>query len=408
MRILEELKRRGPKRKPPITEEEIHGFKYLDSFFKTLARFHDVKAHQNRKLYYDQYLALMLLYFFNPILTSLRGIQQATTLEKVQKRLGIKKASLGSLSEASHVFDHKLLEPLLKELADQALSQRNDHELKKIHKLIKAVDGTLLPAVPKMLWALWQNEENRAAKLHLEWDLFSQVPTAAVITDGNGNEKKILRTFLAPNTIYLLDAGYAEYKLLDEIITAQSSFVIRLRDNADYFVLEEKPLSESDMAAGVQKDLLVNLGCKSRREDCPHPLRIIQVFHKGDESVRRVSHVSSKKTFRTKDVDYTFLLATILLDIPAETLALLYRYRWQIELFFRWFKRVLGCNHLIAQSQNGLTIQIYCALIASMLITLWTGRKPTKRTFEMISLYFMGWASDEELLKHIEQLKTND
>ena len=126
-----------------------------------------------------------------------------------------------------------------------------------------------------MLWALWCDDQHRAAKLHLEMDIFNHIPTAAVITDGNGNEKKILRTLLAPNTIYLIDAGYAEYKLLGDIIAARSSFVIRLRDNADYVVLEEKTLTESDIAAGIEKDLLVTLGCKSRQKDCPHPLRII-------------------------------------------------------------------------------------------------------------------------------------
>ena len=403
-----EQKKPGPQKKPPIREDDIQGFKYLDSFFKTLTSLHDVKDHQNRDLHYDQYLALLLLYFFTPVLTSLRGIQQATTLEKIQKRLGIKKTSLSSLSEASQVFDAKLLNPLLKELAEQTLPREKDPELKQIQQLIRAVDGTLLPALPKMLWALWQNDQNRAAKLHLEMDIVNHVPTAAVITDGNGNEKKILRTMLAPDTIYLIDAGYAEYKLLGDIIAARSSFVIRLHDNADYVVLEEKSLTESDRAAGVQQDLLVTLGCKSRHHDCPHPLRIIDIFHKGEENDHRPSRVSSKKTFRTKDVDYTLLLATNLLDLPAETVALLFTRRWQIELFFRWFKCVLGCNHLVALSKNGLTIQVYCALIAGMLITLWTGRKPTKRTFEMISLNFMGWASDEELERHIEQLKSND
>jgi len=404
----DERKRPGPKRKPPIREEDIQGFKYLDSFFKTLNRFHDVESHQNRKLHYDQYLAMMLLYFFTPVLTSLRGIQQATSLGKVQKRLGVKKTSLGSLSEASYVFDANLLNPLLKELAEQTFPREKDPELKQIQQIIKAVDGTLLPALPKMLWALWQDDQHRAAKLHLEFDIRKQVPPRATITHGNENEKKILRTLLAPNTIYLIDAGYAEYKLLGHIFAARSSFVIRLRDNADYVVLEEKPLTENDIAAGIQKDLLVTLGCKSKQDDCPHPLRIIHVFHKGDETKGRPSRVSSKKTFRTRDVDYTLLLATNLLDLPAEIIALLFRLRWQIELFFRWLKCVLGCNHLVALSQNGLTIQIYCALIASMLITLWTGRKPTKRTFEMISLNFMGWASDEELERHIEQLKSND
>ena len=92
------------------------------------------------------------------------------------------------------------------------------------------------------------------------------------------------------------------------------------------------------------------------------------------------------------------------MDLSAETIAALYRYRWQVELFFRWFKCILGCKHLLAHSLNGLTIQVYCALLASMLITLWTGKKPTKRTFEMLSFYFLGWASEHELARHIETL----
>src|SRR3990167_8763311 len=96
------------------------------------------------------------------------------------------------------------------------------------------------------------------------------------------------------------------------------------------------------------------------------------------------------------------------MDLPAELIVLMYRYRWQIELFFRWFKCVLGCKHLLAHSENGLTIQVYCALIASLLIRLWTGRKPTKRTFEMICLYFQGWATLEELIEHIEKLNSKE
>ncbi|MBN1547692.1 MAG: IS4 family transposase [Syntrophaceae bacterium] len=396
-----------PSRKKPIREEDIQGFKYLDSFFKILHRLHDVRNNHNREFHYDQYIALILLYFFTPVLTSLRGIQQATTLEKIQKRLGIKETNLTSLSEAQ-VFDAKLLHPVLKELANQALPHEKEADLKKIQQQIKAVDGTLLPALPKMLWALWQDEQHRAAKLHLEMDIFNHVPTAYVITEGNGNEKKMLRTMLAPDTMYLIDAGYAEYKLLNDIIAVKSSFVIRLKDNADYVVLEEKPLTEKDRAEGIQKDLRVRLGSRSKQADCPHDLRIIEIFHKGNENEHRKSRVSSKKTFRTKETDYTLLLATDRLDLPAETIALLFTRRWQIELFFRWFKHVLGFNHLLALSENGLTIQVYCALIASMLITIWTGRKPTKRTFEMISLHFMGWASDEELARHIEKLKASE
>ena len=84
------------------------------------------------------------------------------------------------------------------------------------------------------------------------------------------------------------------------------------------------------------------------------------------------------------------LLATSRLDLAAELVALGYRYRWTVELFFRWLKCILGCRHLLANSQDGVTIQVYLAIIASLLISLWVGRKPTVRTLEMIQFYFHG------------------
>jgi hypothetical protein len=94
--------------------------------------------------------------------------------------------------------------------------------------------------------------------------------------------------------------------------------------------------------------------------------------------------------------------------VPAEIIALIYSQRRIIEIFFRFFKQFLGCSHLVSNSQNGIEIQCYCAIIACLLINLWTGRKPTKCTFEMISYYFMGLASEEELIGHFEKLKAHD
>lgn len=83
-------------------------------------------------------------------------------------------------------------------------------------------------------------------------------------------------------------------------------------------------------------------------------------------------------------------------------------YEWHIEIFFRFLKQVLGCRHLLSGSQNGIEIQTYCAIIACMLISLWTGRKPTLRTYEMICWYFIGMAELDELLNHIAKLKKHD
>ncbi len=78
------------------------------------------------------------------------------------------------------------------------------------------------------------------------------------------------------------------------------------------------------------------------------------------------------------------------------------------EIFFRFFKHMLGCRHLLSHDQNGIEIQTYCAIIACLLIALWTNKKPTLRKYEMICFYFIGLADEEELMAHIEKLKRQD
>jgi hypothetical protein len=387
-----------------IDESTLKGFKYFRPLWPILKNFPQEPSRPPRQLHYDQYLCFILFYFFNPTLTGVRSIQRASQLEKVQNVLGVKSTSLGSFSEAGNVFDYTLLPPMIKALAQKALPQEIDPRLKDLEKTLVAFDGSLLPALPKMIWALWLDEDHKAAKLHLEFDLLKSVPTQASLTDGNGNEKTILRKQLRSGKVYVVDAGYAQYSLLEDILKARSSFVCRLRDNAVWETLYEKQLSPEDRQTGVQRDLVVHLGSKVKQDDLSTPVRVIEIHHFDPVPCRRPSRVSSKKTFRTRDGNYTLLIVTDLLELPAELIALIYRFRWQIELFFRWFKCILKCQHFLSLSQNGLAIQVYCALIASLLISLWTGRKPDKRTYEMLCLHMQGWASDQELEKHLESL----
>jgi len=97
------------------------------------------------------------------------------------------------------------------------------------------------------------------------------------------------------------------------------------------------------------------------------------------------------------------LIATNLLDVPAEVVALVYRYRWTVELFFRFFKQVLGCRHLVSDDPGGVTIQCYCAVIACMLLQLWTGRKPDKDMHRMIGFYLSGWCGEAEVLAWLSE-----
>ena len=104
------------------------------------------------------------------------------------------------------------------------------------------------------------------------------------------------------------------------------------------------------------------------------------------------------------DSDGILRIATNLMDVPAEIIALIFSHRWAIEIFFRFFKHMLGCQHLLSHNQNGIDLQTYCTIIACLLISLWTGKKPTLRTYDMICFYFYGMADEDELIAHIKKL----
>jgi hypothetical protein len=91
------------------------------------------------------------------------------------------------------------------------------------------------------------------------------------------------------------------------------------------------------------------------------------------------------------------VLATTLFDLPAEQIVALYAERWTIELFFRFLKHTLGCQKLLSTKTHGVQIQLYCAVLASLLLALACGRSITKRQYEMVCLRLTGWADDEDL-----------
>jgi hypothetical protein len=381
------------KPRTPLRDKDLKGLKYFKLLGSLLERLHDEATARdragNRRLFYDQYACLLLLFFFNPIVKSLRSIQQASSLDKVQRLFGCNRVSLGSLSEAGQVFDPELLHALIGDLAAQALPLAHGKEAEALRGLT-AVDGSLLPALPKMAWALWLDPQHRAAKMHVHFDVLKGVPIETTVTTGNGSETAQLRATLQAQRLYVIDRGYAEYQLFQDILDAHSDFIGRIRDNAVWTVVEERPLSAEARAAGVRSDRLVWLGGPQSGSVFKQPVRVLEV--------------DTGKTDAHGHPDI-LLLATTRLDLAAELVALGYRFRWTVELFFRWLKCILGCRHLLANGRNGVTIQVYLAIIASLLISLWVGRKPTVRTLEMIQFYFTGWATEDELLAHLDQLK---
>jgi len=392
----------GAPKRPEIEEKDLHGFKHFKLMLPVLSKLHDNGCGRdragNRELHFDQYVGLVLLYFFNPIVSSLRAIQQASTLKKVQRILGCPRAALGSLSEAARVFDADLLRGIIGELVDK-LSPLNAHSaFNEIKGIVTLVDGSLLPALPKIVGAMWLDDEHRSFKLHTHFELLKGVPVRMDLTDANASERAILKAALQAGRVYVTDRGYAAFALFREIIHIGSSFVCRIRDNSVFEVIEERQLSPEAVTAGIVRDAVVRFTGKQAVEADTPALRIVQI--------KCTPHRKRGHTSRGgPEQGESLLIATDMLHVPADVIALLFKHRWAIETFFRFFKHVLGCRHLISHCTNGIEIQIYVAIIACLLIALWTGKKPTLRTYEMICFYFSGLADEEELRAHIEKLQ---
>jgi len=390
------------KKRHKIKESELQGFKYFKAIAGMLESLHHAGCQRdragNRKLHMDHYMSLLLLYMFNPICTSLRAVQQASELKKVQRKLGCPRASLGSLSEAATVFDSAFMEEIVTDLAAQLRPVSSHAKLDDLSGILTAVDGTLIKALPKMTWALWKSEQN-AIKAHTHFDLQKHVPVKMTITEGHASETGVLAQNLEPGRIYVKDRGYASLALFQQILDHHSSFVCRVKDNTVYECLEEFALTDDALAAGIVFDKKVRLGCNRKtKEQLSVPVRLIAIActpHKKRYKIGRGGPEQGE----------TLLIATDLFDLEADVIALIFKHRWAVEIFFRFFKHVLGCRHLLSYDRNGIELQTYAAIIACMLIALWTGRKPTLRTYEMLCWYFTGMADEEELVRHIQRLQ---
>jgi len=394
-----------------LSGQNLRGLSYFKKLLPLLEPLHDAGCARdtagNRTLHYDQYCCLILLQLFNPAVATLRLIQQASQLEKVRQALGCARTSLGSLSEAPQVFDPDLLLGIIGELAKDLKPLGRDPRLAEVKQVITLVDGTLLKALPQLAEAMWlttrTGTRHAAWRMHTHFDLDKFVPVRVDLTNGKNSgksdEKNVLRQHLAPDHCYVLDRWYAQFKLFNDIHAVGSGYVCRVRDNSVYEVLEDRPLSAAAKEARVLSDQVVNLGqVQSGRERPNHPLRLVLV-----QMTPHEKRSNRKGNTGAGPSDGILRIATDQLDLPAEVVALLYQKRYEIELFFRFFKSLLGCRHLISCDPRGIRIQVYCAVIACLLLNLYTGRRPDKPTLSMAYWYISGIASEQEWLDHLNR-----
>ena len=271
---------------------------------------------------------------------------------------------------------------------------RHDSRLDELPGILTAVDGTELSALAALAGGMIQGRE---IKLHTHFEVLKGVPVEMDLTAAGDSEIENLLSHLVSGRVYVKDRGYACFRLLQAIADIGSWFVCRIRDNSVYEVIEDRPLTPEAREAGIVSDQIIRLGSSGKRDELRQPVRLVKLACRPH---RKTHHLGRGGPEQGEHL----LIATNLFQLPAQTIGLVFRRRWDVELFFRFFKHVLGCRHLLSHRGNGIEIQVYLAMIVCMLIALWTGRKPTLRTIEMLRFYFTGWADVEEVEAHIAKL----
>jgi hypothetical protein len=403
---------RLPRDEAAITPDvsELRGFKRLRRVAKLLRVLHDGGCARDtagsRELHFDDYVILLLLFLFNPMIDSMRELQRVADLEEVRKKLGVRRFSLGSFSESCRVFEPQRLQAVVAQLASRLHPVGRREVFADLPHVIELVDGTILDTLCTVTRAMYvtrvDGSRRHAFKLHLGFEVDRHVPTHFAVTDargsGDSDERVVLRKRLLPGHTYVMDRGYAQFQLFNAIHAAASSYVCRVRDNtAPARVLRDNPLSDRDRQAGVLSDQIVTLGKPSGvTGECDHPVRLV--------CVRTTPHAKRGKYKGGTSgpaSDGVLRIATDLPDAPAYVVAFLFESRWTIEVFIRFFKQTLGCRHLLSTREQGVEIQVYAAVIACLMLDLLTGRKPGKWMVTLMSLYLAGWASEADVLREL-------
>jgi hypothetical protein len=206
------------------------------------------------------------------------------------------------------------------------------------------IDGSLINAVLSMYWADYRDGAKKA-KVHIGFDLNRGIPKKIFLTDGKGDERPFVSKILAPGETGVMDRYYQRHKSFDEWQTEGKHFICRIKQSTT-----KSEIRKNDVQPGgiVFYDAVVLLGT-------PY-------INQTEKEVRLVG-------YRVADVDYW--IATDRHDLSAEQIAFTYKLRWNIEIFFGWWKRHLKVYHLISRSQYGLMVQMLAGLITYILLAIY-------------------------------------
>lgn len=367
-----------------------------------LIRLRRIGDHRNRILHYDELLCAHLLGFFDSTVRSLRTLDaRSASGETIQESLDGLRLARSTISDAMNDLPADALLPLMQELLARLprnCSHPDLQDLLALKKRIIAIDGSYFRVPADVLWALAHRRSNdkvgRQIRLDLHLDVLQFVPISAQVDGADrGSESKAFIDTLQAGMIYLADRNFVDFMFLNAVLLAQSDFVVRLKSansgsGATVLILASHALTEHDLEVGVLRDERVSLPGSAGYEPGEHlsvaPLRMVTVY----DPVRREE----------------VRLLTTLIDVDAALIGKLYRHRWAIELFFRWLKCVTKINHLFNESENGITMQFYVVIIATLLMYLRTGTRPSVYSYLLLSSAAAGDLCLEKVPEVLERI----
>jgi len=371
----------------PGDPDRVSGRKLLKLIERPLRALRNSDAmprHGNRQLLAYHIVVAHLIAFFNPLAATLRRVEDVFEAPKTRKRLGLPRVPRATLADAQALFDPTMLVPIIDELKRQIPDLPHDPRLDAVSQKIVAVDGTFFDMLPRVLWAMHHRHDCPDAqnprghvRVDLHFDIVHGTPDGAVVSGSDLSEQQSLAENLQPGRFYVMDRGFQAYSLLRDIIDASSDFVVRFRKDIAYDTLTERPLNAEDRLAGVIGDADIHIRGHRAKVSLKAP------------QLRRID-------IQTDDADNPVILLTNRRDLPANLIGLIYRHRWQIELFFRWLKCMTGFGHFMSDSLAGVTLQIYAALIGTLLIAVSTGSKPSVYAFTTMCHVMSGLIDADE------------
>jgi hypothetical protein len=262
------------------------------------------------------------------------------------KHLGITAPHRSTLAYANEHRPWQLYQQVFLQLLQRCQSEVQGKKKFRFKNKLVSLDSTIIDlSVTLFDWAKFRRRKG-AIKLHLLLDHDGYLPSFAIISEGKVADVKMAPQFrFAPGTIVVDDRGYNDYKLFGRWTAQGVYFVTRMKENALYEVVGERPVPQN---RNILKDELIELRGSKAEEKCPYPLRRIEVYD--------------------PEKNETWVFLTNNLELGATTIAAVYKDRWQIEIFFKALKQNLKIKTFVGTSANAVKIQIWTALIAILVL----------------------------------------